>query len=159
MGLPGKADLTSRDIREVVMQAAEPVSSREATNRLLKILDSIYEKADIEYVAANATHLEYEERTQLLRLLKDFEDLFDGTIGDWDIEPVNLELNPNYKMFNCKYYLVPIINKDTFCKYLYLLMKIGVLTLVQQSQYGTPVFIIPKKEGITRFITDYSRLN
>ena len=34
-----------------------------------------------------------------------------------------------------------------------------MLTLVQQIQYGTPVFIIPKKEGTVRFITDYSRLN
>ena len=34
-----------------------------------------------------------------------------------------------------------------------------VLTLVQQYQYGTPVFIIPKKEGNVRFITEYHRLN
>ena len=38
-------------------------------------------------------------------------------------------------------------------------MKIVVLTLLQQSQYGTPVFIIPKKEGIVRFITDYHRIS
>ena len=30
---------------------------------------------------------------------------------------------------------------------------------VQQSQYGTPIFIIPKKEGNVRFITDYRRLS
>ena len=34
-----------------------------------------------------------------------------------------------------------------------------MLTPVHQSQCGTPVFIIPKKEGIVRFITDYHRLN
>ena len=39
------------------------------------------------------------------------------------------------------------------------LVKIGVLTPVQQSQYGTPIFIIPKKEENVRFITDYRRLN
>ena len=31
--------------------------------------------------------------------------------------------------------------------------------MVQQSQYGNPIFIIPKKEGTERFITDYFRLN
>ena len=31
--------------------------------------------------------------------------------------------------------------------------------MVQQSQYGTPVFIIPKKEGTGRFITYYHRIN
>ena len=38
-------------------------------------------------------------------------------------------------------------------------MKIVVLILVQQSQYGTSVFIIPNKEGTVRFITYYFRLN
>ena len=38
-------------------------------------------------------------------------------------------------------------------------MKIGVSTPVQRSQYGTPVFITPKKEGTERFITEYRRLN
>ena len=34
-----------------------------------------------------------------------------------------------------------------------------MLTLAKQSRYGTPVFIIPKKEGTVRFITDYLRLD
>ena len=34
-----------------------------------------------------------------------------------------------------------------------------MLTSVQKSEYGTPVFIIPKKEGIVIFITDYHNLN
>ena len=39
------------------------------------------------------------------------------------------------------------------------LVKIGVLTPVKHSQYGTTLFIIPKKEGNVMFITDYRRLN
>ena len=39
------------------------------------------------------------------------------------------------------------------------LVEIGVITPVQQSQYGTPVFVILKKEVTVRFITDYLRLN
>ena len=34
-----------------------------------------------------------------------------------------------------------------------------MLTPLQHSQYGTPVFIIPNKEGNVRFITDYLRIN
>ena len=85
--------------------------------------------------------------------------MFGGTPGDWNTDPVNLKLNLDYKPFNCKYYLVPIINKDTCHKYLKHLFKIRVLTPVQQSQYGTSVFIIPNKEETVRFITDYSGLN
>ena len=31
--------------------------------------------------------------------------------------------------------------------------------MLQQGQYGTPVFRIPKKEGTVGFITDYRRMN
>ena len=85
--------------------------------------------------------------------------MFDGTLGDWATELVDLELKPGYKMFNSTYYPVPRINKEYFRKYPKRLVEIGVLTLVQQIQYGTPIFIIPKKEGTVRFITDYPRLN
>ena len=75
-----------------------------------------------------------DERTQSLRLLEYFQELFDGTLGEWITEPVNLELKPYYEPFNNKYYLVPRINKDNFCKELKRLVKIGALTPVQQSQ-------------------------
>ena len=96
-----------------------------------------------------------EERTQLLRLIEYFDDLFDENIGDWDPDTVKLELKPYYKPFNCKYYLVPRINKETFRKELKHLVKIGVLTTVQQSLYSNPLFILSKKEGTVIFITDY----
>ena len=72
-------------------------------------------------------------------------DLFDGTLGDWATEPVDLELNPDPKPFNSRYYTVPRINKNFFEKELKRLVEIGVPTPVQQRKYGTPVFIIPKK--------------
>ena len=78
-------------------------------------------------------------------LLQDVEELLDGTLGEWDTETVNIELKTYYKPFNCKHYSIPIMNKDIFHKELQCLVKIGVLTLVQQSQYGTPVFIIPNE--------------
>ena len=66
---------------EVVIQTSEPVSTREATDILVKILYSTYSKEDLKQVTDNATHMNPEERTQLLRLLEDSEDLFDGTLG------------------------------------------------------------------------------
>ena len=146
-------------MREEVMQTAEPASTREANERLLKILDINYAEADLKQVADNETHLNAKERTQIPRILEGFEDLFDDTLGDWETEPVNLELNPYYKPFDSKYYPIPRIKKETFRKDIKRLVKIGVLTPVQQSQYGTPIFIIPKKEGTMRFIKDYRRLN
>ena len=62
------------------MQTVKPVYTREYTERLVKILYSTYKKSYIEQVSSNETQMNYGEITQLLRLFKDFEDLFDGTI-------------------------------------------------------------------------------
>ena len=85
--------------------------------------------------------------------------MLDGNLGEWDTDPVSMDLKPGSKPFNNKYYTVPRISKETFCKELKQLVEIGVLTPVQQIKYGTPIFIIPKKEGTARFIKDYHRLN
>ena len=70
-------------MHEVAMQTAVPDSTRESTERLVKILDNNYEKVDLKQVADNANKLNVEEETQVLRILEYFEDLFDGTLGDW----------------------------------------------------------------------------
>ena len=80
---------------------------------MVKILDSTYAKADLKQ-AVNYSHLNAEERTLILSLLEKFDDLFDGTLGDWYTEPVDLELNPDPRPFNSRYYPVPRINKETF---------------------------------------------
>ena len=47
-GLLGQTDLTKRDMRKVVMQNAEPASTRETTEKMFKILKSTYTKAEID---------------------------------------------------------------------------------------------------------------
>ena len=85
---------------------------------MVNILDSTYGKADLKNVVNNASQLNSEERTLLLILFEDFEELFGGDLGDWETEPVGLDLNPYTKPFNSRYYPVPIINKKTFRNYI-----------------------------------------
>ena len=143
----------------MVIQTAETASTRKATDILVKILDITYLKEELKQVAANATHLNAEEITLLIRPLKDFDNLFYGNLGYWDTEPIDLEINPVSKPLNSKCYPFPRINKENFHKELKLLLEIGFITPLQNSQYGNPVFIIPKKEGTVRFIKDYRRIN
>ena len=63
-----------------------------------------------------------------------------------------MDIKPGTKPFNSKYYTVPILNKETFLKDLKRLVKVGVFTMVQQSQHSAHVFIVPKKEGTVMFI-------
>ena len=100
---------------------------------MIKTLDSTYAKADLEKLV-NTSQLNVEEIILLLSLLEDFEDLFDGTLGDWATEPVDLELNPYPKTFNSRYYPVPRTNKGTFRKDLKRIVEIGVIAPVQKRK-------------------------
>ena len=77
---------------------------------MVKILDITYANAYLKKLADKTTQLNVEEITQLLRILEDFEDLFDGNLGDWDTYPIGLYTNPGSKPFNSKYYPVHRIN-------------------------------------------------
>ena len=54
-------------------------SVRESTDRIKRILDATYEKADLEKITSECQHLNVEERESLLTLLTKYEPLFDGT--------------------------------------------------------------------------------
>ena len=47
IGILGKTYLTSREMHQVLMQTAEPVSKIEDNERLVKILNNNYEKSDL----------------------------------------------------------------------------------------------------------------
>ena len=83
INLLGQSDLTKGEMSKVVIQTVEPASTQEATEWMVKILNSTYAKADLEQVVSNAIQKNGEERTLLLLLLKDFEYLFDGNLGNW----------------------------------------------------------------------------
>ena len=59
-GLLGQSYLTKRNMREVVMQTAEPASTIEATEWIVKIINSTYVKAELNQVANNSTQLNSE---------------------------------------------------------------------------------------------------
>ena len=44
-------------MRKVVIQTTEPVSTKEATKRLVKIIDTTYAKAELKEVTYNTTHI------------------------------------------------------------------------------------------------------
>ena len=133
-GLLEQSNLNNSEMCEAVMQTAEPASTREANEIMVKILDRTYAKAELKQVADYTTHMNAEEITQLPSILEDFQDLSGGTLGNWSAETSDLEIKPGYKPFNSRYYPVPRINKGEFHKELKRLVEIGVLTPVQQSQ-------------------------
>ena len=71
----------------------EPHSMQEVTEQVIHILDANYEKADLQsVVSTNCSHLSLQDQNKLLELLTEYEELFDGTLSDWNTEPVSFEL-------------------------------------------------------------------
>ena len=67
-------------------------------DRIQEILDLKYSKANLAAEVKKSDLLDAKEQQQLLKLLKKFEPLFDGTLGDWKTDPVDLTLkDPNSK--------------------------------------------------------------
>ena len=126
---------------------AESKAVTEASNRITHILDAKYEKANLDEYVNQCTNLNIEQRIQLNQTLKKFEDLFDGTLGKWKTRPYNIELKEDAKPFYKNPYPIPRIHEQTFKKELDRLCDVGVLEPKTDSKWGSPTFIIPKKDN------------
>jgi hypothetical protein len=78
--------------------AHKPISTELATQRAVNILDANYTKADLQAVVTNCTQLNsVEQNSKLQGLLKKFEPLFDGTLGNWRTKPAEKWGKYSYK--------------------------------------------------------------
>ena len=99
---------------EVVIQKAEPDSTREDAEVFLSIINSTYAKDSLEKVSENVVQLNSGQDKNLLGLINEFEDLFGGILVKWCTEPVDLDLKTVPKQLNVRYFPVTRSNKDTF---------------------------------------------
>ena len=128
-----------------------------------QILDSKYEKQDLFQVPQNQIHLPMKQRQALHTLLEKYSDLFQGQLGEWPKMEVTVELTKDAVPFHCgRPIRIPHIHFETLKKEAQRLVDIGVLKVVDGTKAGpwcAPSFIVPKKDGRVRFITDYCELN
>ncbi len=129
------------------------------TDRIQKILDAKYEKADLTDICNKQTQLQAEQREKLLTLLRKHEPLFDGTLGKWTGTEVELELNEGATPYHARAFPVPRVHLGTLKNEVERLCRLGVLKRVNRSQWAAPTFCIPKKDGAIRFISDFRELN
>ena len=92
-------------------------------------------------------------------MLFEYEQLFDGTVGDWNLPPVSIKMKEGTKQYHGRPYPIAQIHKATLMKEINRLEGIGVLKRQSSSQWASPTFIIPKKDMTVRTITDFRELN
>ena len=74
-------------------------------------------KEDLQSVVdTTCHHLSLPDQNKLLGVIKKYEDLFDGTPGDWAIEPVSFEIKEGAKQYHGRAYPVPQAHKETLKK-------------------------------------------
>jgi len=83
----------------------DPVTTE--AERIQGILDIKYAPADLDKIVQESTHLTDQEKSTLGKLLARYQDLFDGTLGTWNTDPIELELRPEVKTYHAKAYPVP----------------------------------------------------
>jgi hypothetical protein len=73
---------------EVYMNENEPQTLRDEDSRATKILDTEYKRqsASLDDVIKTCENLHIEEQHQLEILLQKYEHLFDGTLGEFNME-------------------------------------------------------------------------
>ena len=147
------------DFNALVEDHAESESVKDSMTRLTRILDANYDTPVLEDEVAKMTHLNPIQRNLLLALLKENESLFDGQLGDWVGDPIEIPLKEGAKPYHAKAFPIPHIHEQTFKKDLDRLESIGVLRKVNRSEWAAPAFIIAKKDGRVRFISDFRKLN
>lgn len=124
-----------------------------------KILESKYEKADLSKVVEELTHLRDPERLELLRGMQQYEDLFQGKVGKWTGEPVDVKLKPGTKPYHAKAYRVPQAYLNLFKDEIERLVEIGTLSPESNTAWASPTFCTPKKNQRIRIVSDFRVLN
>jgi hypothetical protein len=155
--LQGSGTLRALKLNHIL--AMEPQSTQDATKHVTQILDAKYQKADLQSIVRDACkHLSTDQQKKLLQLLKKYELLFDGTLGDWKTKLVSFQLQEGVSPYHGQAFPVPKIHKDTIMKEVERLCKLGVLERQPASEWALPSFIIHKKDKTLRFLSDLPQL-
>ncbi len=107
------------------------------------------------FFISSPPNLSANEQKKLLQLLKKYELLFDGTLGDWKTKPVSFQLKEGVSPYHGQAFPVPKIHKDTIMKEVERLCQLRVLERQPASEWALPFFIIPKKDKTVLFLSDF----
>lgn len=124
-----------------------------------EILPSKYEKVDVHDIARQQTHLSKDKQADLAACLEGYEKLFSGKLGVYPRKKIHLDLIPGAQPVHCRAYAVAHLHQKVFKDECWRLVEEGVLEPCGATDHAYPTFIIPKKDGRVRWVSDFRKLN
>jgi hypothetical protein len=122
-------EIDSPEHEALYIQEPEAVTS--SVDRINKhILDAKYERANLREIAQSAEHLCQRRGDRLYTTLKRHEELFDGSLGKWNMQDYEIELPPDAKPYHAKAFPIPQTYTATLKMEVERLCKVGVLKQV-----------------------------
>jgi hypothetical protein len=123
-----------------------------------EILASKYEEVDTNFTAQQQDHCSQRQRDQLAEVLRRYTTLFSGKLGCFS-RKVHLEYDQSAPPFHSRPYPIPHAHRQVFLDELERVVELGVLSKTGPAKFLSPTFIIPKKDGRVRFVSDFRKLN
>ena len=121
-----------------------------------KKLDATYLPADIKEVAKK---LKDKEQQKILLLLTKYKPLSDRLFGRWQGDTYKTKLHGNIKQHHVHPYSIPHGYKAILKMEVERLCKVDVLKKINRLEWAAPIFMIPKKDMIVQFISNFRKLN
>ena len=91
-------------------------------------------------------------------MLDKYKDLFDGSLRDFNVPPIKLEVREGTEPVHSRPFPVPHINKENVYKEIQRMLALNVLKKVSCRAWASPNSVIPKN-GTVRIVLDFRKLN
>ena len=118
-----------------------------------------YSALDVEACVDRCTHLTEDQRSDLKACMLQYPKLFDGKLRTYPGVKVHLDIDPDVPPRASRAYTVPHAQLPLFKQELDRLVSIGVLERGERSRWISGTFIVPKKDGKARWVSDFRALN
>ena len=123
-----------------------------------EILERKYQSVSTSEVSNQQDHLTVPRNKLLNEVLSKHKKIFDGQHGLYPDEKCQLELLPQSKPVFKRAYAIPFKRERLFKNELDALVKDGILKPCGPSQWDSPTFIVPKKDGKVGCVSDFREL-
>ena len=144
----------------------EPYAVAEAYANQINYADAStkYEDTDLETLISKQNHLDDSAKKTLLNILTNHSVLFQGLnnrqLGIFPNRKYHIDLQLGAKAYHIKQpYSVALHLLEPVKKEILRQLKLGILERCYSTEWGMPMFIIPKPDGSCRLIADFRELN